>query len=127
HVIAAGMAVDFHNTLGIGLHHRARERAARLGLHFGRKLLVLDLLVALEGNAIDHGILDHGDENLATRTGDPPVPEQPGLDPRLEAVVDRTAAELAAGAGLEIRADGLDLNATIADDFDRIDRLRRRR
>ena len=67
-VITAGMAIDFGNALGVGLHHRTRQRAARLGLNFRRKLFVLDLLVALEGNAADHRVFDHGHQ----RCGRPP-------------------------------------------------------
>ena len=36
YVVAACMAVDFDDALGIGLHHRARERTARLGLDLSR-------------------------------------------------------------------------------------------
>src|ERR1019366_8379495 len=50
YIIAAGAAIDFGDALGVGLDHGTRQRAARLGLYFRRKLLVLDLLVALEGN-----------------------------------------------------------------------------
>src|ERR1035437_5179973 len=51
YIIAAGAAIDFGDALGVRLNHGTRQRAARLGLYFRRKLLVLDLLVALEGNA----------------------------------------------------------------------------
>src|SRR5205814_8669789 len=96
-VIAAGAAVDFGDALGIRLHHRAREGAARLGLDFGRQLVVLDLLVALEGDAADHGVFHHGDDDPATRRADADVLEQAGFDQRLEAVVDLGLAEAAAG------------------------------
>ena len=88
HVVAAGMAIDFGDALGVGLHHRTRQRAARLGLHFRRKLLVLDLLVALEGDAADHRIFDHGHDQMAAGLVDLDVLEQAGLDQRLQAVID---------------------------------------
>ncbi len=69
HVIAAGAAIDFGDALRVGLHHRTRERAARLGLDFRRKLLVLDLLVALEGDAADHRVFDHDDDDPAAAPG----------------------------------------------------------
>ena len=65
-VIAARAAIDFGDSQGVGLHHGARERAARLGLDFGGELLVLDLLVALERDAADHRVFHHGDDDLAT-------------------------------------------------------------
>ena len=69
HVIAAGAAIDFGDALGVGLHHRTRQRAARLGLDFRRKLFVLDLLVALEGDPADHRIFDHGHQQTGRRPG----------------------------------------------------------
>ena len=80
HVIAAGAPVDFGDALGVRLDHRARERAARLGLDFSGKLLVLDLLVAFEGDAPDHGVFDHGHDQPAARLVDSHVLEQAGLD-----------------------------------------------
>ena len=58
-VIAARAPVDFGDPLGVRLHHGARQRPARLGLDFGRELVVLDLLVAFKGDAADDGIFDH--------------------------------------------------------------------
>ena len=89
HVVAAGVAIDFGDPLGVGLHHRTRQRAARLGLDFRRELLVLDLLVALEGNAADHRIFDHGHHQAAAGLVDLDVLEQAGFDQRLQAVIDR--------------------------------------
>ena len=119
HVIAAGMAIDFGDALGVGLHHRTRQRAARLGLDFRRKLLVLDLLVALEGDAADHRVFDHGHHDAAAGLVDLHVLEQAGLDQRLQAVIDCGLVQPAAGARLEIGADGLDLDAPVALDLDR--------
>ena len=119
HVIAAGMAIDFGDALRVGLHHRARQRAARLGLHFRRKLLVLDLLVALEGDAADHRVFDHGHQQTAAGLADPHVLEQAGLDQRLQAVIDLRLIQASAGTRLEIGADGLDLDAPVALDLDR--------
>ena len=119
HVIAAGTAIDFGDALGVRLHHRARQRAARLGLDFRRKLLVLDLLVALEGDAADHRVFDHDDHDPAAGLVDPHVLEQAGLDQRLQAVVDLGLVEAAAGTRLEIGADGLDFDAAVALDGDR--------
>ena len=119
HVVAAGAAIDFGDALGVGLHHRTRQRTARLGLDFRRKLFVLDLLVALEGDAADHRIFHHGHDQPAARLVDPDVLEQAGLDQRLQAVIDLGLAEAAAGARPEIGADGLDFDAPVPLDDDR--------
>ena len=118
-VVAAGAAIDFGDAQRVGLHHRARQRAARLGLDFSRELLVLDLLVAFEGNAADHRVFDHGHDQPAAGLVDPDVLEQAGLDQRLQAVVDAALVEAAAGARLEIGANGLDFDAPVALDRDR--------
>ena len=113
HVIAAGAAVDFGDSLRVRLHHRAREGAARLGLDFGRELLVLDLLVALKGDAADHRVFHHRDDDLAAPRVDADVLEQAGFDQRLEAVVDLGLAETAAGTRAEIGTDGFDFDAAV--------------
>ena len=51
------------------------------------------------------------------------VLEQAGLDQRLEAVIDGRLIEAPAGAGLEIRANGLDFDTPVALDLDRSDGL----
>ena len=122
-VVAAGVTIDLGDPERVGLHHRTRQRAARLGLHFRRKLLVLDLLVALESNAIDHRIFNHGHHQMTAGLVDLDVLEQAGLDQRLQAVIDGRLIEAPAGAGLEIRADGLDFDTPVALDLDRGDGL----
>src|SRR3981081_4582131 len=89
YVIAAGAAIDFGDALGVGLDHGTRQRAARLGLDFSRKLLVLDLLVALEGDAADHRVFDHGHHQATARRVDPDVLEQSGLDQGFQAIIDK--------------------------------------
>ena len=118
-VIAAGTAIDFGDPQRVGLHHRARQRAARLRLHLGLKLLVLDLLVALEGDAADDRVFDHADHDPAAGLVDLDVLEQAGLDQRLQRVVDLALVEPTARTGSEIGADGFDLNPPVALDHDR--------
>src|SRR5262245_15161184 len=127
HIVAAASAVDFSNALRVRLHHRAREGAARLGLDFGRELVVLDLLVALKGDAADHRVFHHDDDDPAALGANTDVLEQAGLDQGLQAVVDLGLAEATARAGTEIRADGLDFDATVTLDHDRGRRLGSRR
>ncbi|MGY4595805.1 hypothetical protein ACVWXL_003551 [Bradyrhizobium sp. GM22.5] len=127
-VVTAGAAIDFCDSQGVGLHHGAGEGAARLGLDFTGELLVLDLLVALEGNAADHRVFHHGDDDLATGPAvDPDVLEQAGLDQRLEAVVDGTLIQATAGTRLEVGADRLHLDPAISFDGNRLHGLSKRR
>jgi hypothetical protein len=101
-VEAAAAAIDLDHARGVGLHHRARERAALLGLNLGLELLVLDLLVALERDAVDHRVLDHGDGQAPARHRGTNILEQAGRKQRLDAFVDLECVEPAARSGLEI-------------------------
>ena len=58
-VVAAAAAIDRQDALDVGLHARAREDLARLGLHLVAQLVVLDLAVTLEGDAVDDRVLRH--------------------------------------------------------------------
>src|SRR6266849_8966857 len=118
-VIATGTAIDFGDALSVGLDHGTRQRAPRLGLYFRRKLLVLDLLIALEGNAADHRVFDHRHQQVTARLTDFYVLEQTGLDQRFEAVIDTGLIETPAGTRLEIGANGLDLAAAVSLDLNR--------
>src|ERR1700682_1082636 len=111
YVIAAGAAIDFGDALGVGLNHGTRQRAPRLGLYFRRKLLVLDLLVALEGNAADHRVFDHCHQQVPARLADSNVLEQAGLDQRFQAVIDTGLLETPAGTRLEKGGKGFDPRA----------------
>ena len=114
HVIAAGAAVNFGDALGIGLDHRTGQRAPRLGLDFRGKLLVLDLLVALEGNAADHRVFNHGHYHSTAGLVDLHVLEQSGFDQRFQAVIDAGLVKAPARTRLEIGANGFDFDAPVA-------------
>ena len=113
HVEAAGAAVDFDNALDVGLYGRLGQRAARLGLHLGLELLVLGLLVAFKGNAVDHRVFDHGDNETVAGMIDADVGEQAGRVKRLQRLVDVLRA-----AAAEIGANGIGFDAAIAFDGD---------
>jgi hypothetical protein len=74
---------------------------------------VLDLLVALKGNATDDRVFDHDHHQAVAHVVDFNVLEQTGLDQSLETVVDLALVEMTAGAPLEIRADRLDFDAPV--------------
>ncbi len=88
HVVAAGALVDLDDALHVRLYERAGERAARLRLDFGDKLLVLGFLVAFELDAIDHGVFDHRNQNPISPGCDPDVLEQAGGVKPLEGSID---------------------------------------
>ena len=125
-VVATRTAIDLGDALGVGLHHRTRKRTAGLRLHFGIELVVLDLLVALEGNATDHRVFDHADDQTATGLIDLHVLEKARLDQRLEAVIDGALVQTAARPRTEIGADGFDIDAAIAFNGNRSSSLRHR-
>ena len=65
-VVAADLAVGRLDRLDVAVEHVLRERAARLELHGGCELGVLELLVALEKNLVDHRIfVDLNDQRRA--------------------------------------------------------------
>ncbi len=123
-VETAAAVIDFDDALHVGLHRRLRQGAARLRLHFGFQLLVLGLLVALEGDPVDHRVLHHRDDQPAAGVADAHVGKQSGRVKRLEAFVDLGGTQLAAWAGLEIGADGGRLDPPVAFNDDGIDGLR---
>src|ERR1700692_4025541 len=116
HVVAAGMTIDLGDALGVGLHHGTRQRAPRLGLDFGGKLLILDLLVALEGDASDHRIFNHGYHEVTTGLADPDVLEQAGLDQRFQAVIDLRLIQPPVGTRSEIGADRVPFDPPVSFD-----------
>src|SRR6185312_16649777 len=52
-VVAAAAAIDAEQALDVGLHAGPGEDLARLGLHLVAQLVVVDLAIALERNAIE--------------------------------------------------------------------------
>src|SRR5262249_369999 len=93
---SAAAPINLDETRHVGLHHRARERAALLRLNFRLELLVLDLLVALERDPIDHRVFGDDQDQppaLDARLNDL---EQAGRIERLDAFVDLVGIEPAA-------------------------------
>src|SRR5262249_60310569 len=75
HVETAAAAVDLDDARRVGLHDGARERSALLGLDFAFQLFILDLLVALKRDAVDHRIFDHGDNQASALNRRPAILE----------------------------------------------------
>jgi len=78
------MPIGFHDAADIGLHGRALQAAARLGLDDRGKIRVLDLLVAFEGNAVQELRFRQMDDQPIAGAFDPDIVEQPGGVERLQ-------------------------------------------
>src|SRR5262249_49536153 len=73
HVETAAAAVDLDDARRVGLHNRTRQRPALLGLDFAFQLFILDLLIALKRNAVDHRIFDHADDQASALNRRPDI------------------------------------------------------
>src|SRR5262245_5045261 len=110
----AAPAIDVDQARHIRLHQRPRERAALLRLDLGPELLVLDLPVALEVDAVDHRVLDHRDDQPPALDAGTDLLKQAGGVKRLHALVDLECVEPAARPGLEVGADGIGFDPLVA-------------
>ena len=119
------MPVGFHDAADIGLHHGALQRTTRLGFNYRAKLFVLDLLVALESDAIEYrGFGEMHNQPLPGGTFDCHVLEHAGAQERFERCIARGLVEPAIGRRVEIRTHRLGIDAAIAL---HLDGLRRKR
>ena len=121
-VVAAAAAIDGQDALDVGLHARAGEDLARLGLHLVAQLVVLDLAVTLEGDAIDDRVLGHLHDQGRALHVDHDVREQAGREQRLQRAVGRRRIVGLAFLELKIGADRLGFGADVALDLDGGDR-----
>jgi hypothetical protein len=90
----------------------------------GFRLLVLNLLVALEGDAVDDRVFGDGDGQPSALHGRANVLEQAGGKKRFHAFIDLKWVKLAVGPRSEVRADGVSLDPLVALNPDRVDGLR---
>src|SRR5262249_6394899 len=98
-------AIDVSYADSVGLHHRARQRARRLRLQLASQLIVLDVLVALECDPVDHRILHDGHDQTIARTIDAHVLEQAAGNQLFETRVDGRGVQPPARWGAEVGAD----------------------
>jgi hypothetical protein len=110
--------VDFDDALHVRLNDRARKRAARTRLHFARQHVVLDLVVAFEGDAIDRRILDDRHDDAPAALADLYVLIEAGGVKRLQRLVDLDGVDPLALPDPEIAADGFGLDALVPAHFD---------
>ena len=121
-IVAAGMAVGFQDAADIALHQGALQRAARLGFDRRRQVCVLDLLVALERDLVEHRRFGQMHDQSFANAVDRDLVEQIGRQQRLERGVARGFVEAAVGRGMEIGAHRLGIDASIAFDGDNVAR-----
>ena len=117
-VVTADAVVGFLDRLDVGVQHILRERPARLELHGGGKLGVLELLVALEKNLVDDRIFVDLDDQRRARLVDADVGKQPGREQPLHGLVDVGVRKRLAGRDVEIAANRLGIDPLIALNFD---------
>ena len=124
-IVAAAAAIDGQDAFDVGLHPRARKDLARFRLHFVAQLVVLDLAVTLEGDAVDDRILgDLHDQGRALHV-DHDVCEKAGPEQRLQRAIGRRRIVGLAFLELEIGADRLRFGADVALNLDGGDRSAR--
>ena len=93
-------------------------------MDFGLELIVLDLLVALEGNAVDDRIFDDRDGQPSALDRRSNILEQTGGNKRLDAFIDLESVKLAVRSRPEVGADSVSLDPLVALNHDRVDGLR---
>ena len=120
-VEAAAAPVDVHQARNVGLYDGPRQRAALLRLDFALELLVLDLLVSFEGDAVDDGVLDNGNNESSALDGRPHVLEQSRGIKRLDAFIDLEGIKPAAWTRPEIGTDRIGFDPLVALDDDGVD------
>ena len=115
----AALSVKLDDALGIVVDHGARERPARFRLHRLLRVLLLDLLVALESHPLDRRIFDDLDQDVIAVPGNGHVLEQPGRVEALERHIERRRIEVSVGVGMKMRTDHLRVDVPVAADGDR--------
>ena len=121
---AAGAPVCLDDAADVGLHGGALQRAARLRFDGGGKVGVLDLLVALECDAVEHGRFGKMHHKPLAGAFDGNLVEQARRDQRFQRRVTRGVVEMPVGRRVKVGAHGLGIDAAVPFDDDRS--LRRR-
>ena len=121
------MPVGLHDAADIGLHRRALQRPARLGLDDRSERLVLDFLVALERHVVEHRRLTEMHDQPIAGAFDGHVVEQARPHQRLQRCIARGFIVPAVGGCMKIGAHRLGVDPPIAVDFDGVGRQRLRR
>src|SRR6266700_3415946 len=129
-IIAPDAVVGFHDAADVGLHGRALQAAAGLGLDELFEIAILDFLVAFEGDAIEDLRLCHMHQQAPVLAVKGDVLEQARCNQRLQRNIEGRGIEPPVGRGMKIRANGIGIDTSVAfhdDGFGRGGSDRRRR
>jgi hypothetical protein len=94
------------------------QRAARFGFDCGGKVGVLDLLIAFECDAVEHGRFGQMHHKSLAGAFDRNLFEQARRDQRFQRRVTRGVVEMPVGRCVEVGAYGLGIDAAVPFDDD---------
>ena len=110
----AAQAIERGYAFDVALHEGAPQRAAFLGLQILLEIGVLELVVALEGDADEGRVLDDRYKHGIAVVRDFHVLEQPGGVKPFQRRIERDSIKLAACRGMKIRADRIRADVPVA-------------
>ena len=122
---AAAAAVELEDPPDVVLHPGAGINDARTQLDLGIEILVGQLRVTLEGDAVDDRVLEHPDDQRVAFPGQLHIGEEPGREEGLQRSVDPLGIPRVAGLEQQIGAHRLGLDPLDALDPDIADRAAR--
>ena len=114
HGEAAAAPVDLGQPLQVRLHPRPGVDHARLKLDLGFELVVRDIVVTLEGHAIDDRVLHHADDERVSFPPNGHVGEEARIEQALEGLVDRIGIVVVARPDRHVGPHGFRLDTLVA-------------
>ena len=102
--------IEFENAPDIVLHARARIDDARTQLDLAVEVLVGELRIPLEGDAVDDRVLDHLDDQGVALADELDIGEEPGCEQRLQRAIDAFGIPLITRLDQQVRAHRLRLD-----------------
>ena len=121
---AAGTPICLDDAADVGLHGGALQRAARLRFDGSGKVGVLDLLVALECDAVEHRRFRQMHHKPIAGAFDGNLVEQARCNQRFQRRVTCGVVEVPIGRRVKVGAHGLGIDAAVPFDDDRFRRRR---
>ena len=112
----AGAAIELENADDVSLHLFPREDETRTELDLAVEVVVRELRIALELDAVDDRVLDHVDDQRIALALHAHVGEQAGGIKSLQRSIELRRVVDLAGLNLEVGADGVGIDALRAVD-----------
>ncbi len=103
-------AIKVEDAFDVILYSGAGVDDARAQLDLGGELLVVELMVSLEGDAVDDRVFDHLDDQAVADPGQTDVGKKAGREQRLERGVYLVGVPRVSRLDLQIRAHGFGLD-----------------